>query len=93
MGLHYVNGDLVGDGDLNAAQPGVVIYAQVEGISIVGLEYLVLAEDWDATHDGPTNLVGQLVYFVGAPNRYRNHAFYELRVWAGKDNPHDLFAT
>ena len=29
--------------------------------------------------------------FVGAPNRYGSPAFYELHVWAWKDNPNGMF--
>jgi hypothetical protein len=93
MGLHYVNGDLVGDGELDAAHPEILIYALQDGaMHFVGVEYLVLAADWEATHEGPPVLLGQLFNFVGAPNRYRNPPFYELHVWAGQDNPHGMFA-
>jgi hypothetical protein len=93
MGLHYINGDLVGDGELDAAHPEALIYAQQDGTThFVGVEYLVLAADWDAKHDGPPILLGQLFNFVGAPNRYGSPAFYELHVWSGQDNPHGMFA-
>ena len=93
MGMHYINPNLVGDGELDAAQPEALIYALHAGnVQFVGVEYLVLAEDWDAAHDGPPILMGQLFNLVGAPNRYRNPAFYELHVWAWKDNPNGTFA-
>jgi hypothetical protein len=93
MGLHYVNADLVGDGELNAAHPEILIYAQQDGaMHFVGVEYLVLADAWEAKHEGPPILMGQLFNFVGAPNRYRNPPFYELHVWTGQDNPHGMFA-
>src|SRR3954469_21239065 len=31
MGLHYVNADLVGDGELDPAQPEILIYAPQDG--------------------------------------------------------------
>ncbi len=31
--------------------------------------------------------MGQHFHFVGTPNRYRLPAFYELHVWAWRDNP------
>ena len=93
MGLHYVNADLVGDGELDAAHPEILIYAPQDGaMQFVGVEYLVLADAWDATHEGAPILLGQLFNFVGAPNRYRNPPFYELHVWAGQANPHGMFA-
>ena len=93
MGMHYLKPELVGDGELDAAHPEALIYALQDGeVGFAGVEYLVLAEDWDASHDGPPILMGQLFNLVGAPNRYRNPAFYELHVWAGQDNPHGMFA-
>jgi hypothetical protein len=93
MGLHYVNADLVGDGELDAAHPEILIYALQDGtLQFVGVEYLVLADAWEAKHEGPPILMGQLFNFVGAPNRYRNPPFYELHVWVGQANPHGMFA-
>ena len=93
MGMHYISRDLVSDGELDAAHPEALIYALQNGtIQFVGVEYLVLAEDWEATHQGPPILMGQLFNFVGAPNRYGTPPFYELHVWVGQDNPHGMFA-
>jgi hypothetical protein len=94
MGEHYMNGALIGDGVLDASQPEALLYApQADGtVQLAGVEYLVLADAWDASHDGPPILDGQLFNYVGAPNRYRNPAFYELHVWAGQDNPNGMFA-
>ena len=92
MGMHFINGELVGDGELDVAQPEALICPAGWRRPVRRVEYLVLAEDSDATHDGPPILMGQLFNLVGAPNRYRNPAFYELHVWAGQDNPHGMFA-
>ena len=94
MGEHYMNGALIGDGELEASQPEALLYApQADGtVRLAGVEYLVLADAWDASHDGPPLLLGQLFNYVGAPNRYRNPAFYELHVWASQDNPNGMFA-
>ena len=35
--------------------------------------------------------MGQLFQFVDAPNRFRLNPFYELHVWAWRDNPHGSF--
>jgi hypothetical protein len=56
------------------------------------VEYVVLAEAWDASHETPPSLTGQVFQYVGAPNRYRSPAFYELHVWAWKQNPNGMFA-
>ena len=37
-------------------------------------------------------LTGHLYHFAAGPNRYGPDAFYELHVWAWKDNPRGTFA-
>ena len=39
----------------------------------------------------PPTLIGQAFNYVGAPNRYHLPAFYELHVWAWKQNPNGTF--
>ncbi len=93
MGMHYVNADLIGDGELDASHPEILIYAPGDrDLRFVGVEYYVIAEDWAATHEGSPELMGQLLNFVGAPNRYGDPPFFELHVWVGQDNPHGMFA-
>ncbi|HEX2997636.1 MAG TPA: hypothetical protein VHP14_22625 [Anaerolineales bacterium] len=92
MGIHFVNGDLVGDGEVSTSQPEALIYETKGGrMQLVGVEYVVIAEDWDANHETPPSLMGQVFNYVGAPNRYRIPAFYELHVWAWKHNPTGMF--
>ena len=92
MGIHFVNGDLVGDGEINALQPEALIYEVRDGrLRLVGVEYVVIAEAWDANHETPPTLMGQVFHYVGAPNRYKIPAFYELHVWAWKQNPSGMF--
>ncbi len=93
MGIHMVNGDLVGDGALDATRPEALLYEFKDGrMSLLGVEYVVIAEAWDAAHDTPPVLEGQLFNFVGSPNRYGIPAFYELHVWAWRSNTAGLFA-
>jgi hypothetical protein len=92
MGIHFVNGDLVGDGLIDASQPEALIYELRNGkLQLVGVEYVVLAEAWDAAHETPPSLLGQVFHYVSEPNRYKIPAFYELHVWAWKDNPLGMF--
>lgn len=92
MGIHFVNGDLVGDGEIDAAHPEALIYeATNKGLQLVGVEYVVIAEAWDANHETPPSLLGQVFHYVSAPNRYKIPAFYELHVWAWKQNPSGMF--
>jgi hypothetical protein len=93
MGIHYPNAALVPDGALDAARPELLIYEQRAGrLRLVGVEYIVIAADWHATHTDPPMLMGQHFHYVGSPNRYALPAFYELHVWAWKDNPNGMFA-
>lgn len=93
MGTHLVNGALVVDGELDATRPEALMYEVRGGIPhLTGVEYVVFADAWDANHDAPPTLLGQVFHYVGAPNRYRIPAFYELHVWAWKRNPNGMFA-
>lgn len=102
MGIHYVNPGLLFDADgapnaeFDVTTPEVLIYEPLPKgrLKLVGVEYIVFAERWDDTHaDGASPaLNGQLFHYSGAPNRYRLPAFYELHVWAWKENPSGTFA-
>jgi hypothetical protein len=93
MGVHYVRGDLVGDGVLDPANPEALIYEFKNGkATLVGVEFVTIAEAWDAGHEAPPVLNGQLFDYRGSPNRYGIPAFYELHVWAWARNPNGTFA-
>src|ERR1044071_5930084 len=60
MGNHYVNGALVGGGELDASRPEVLIYeASGDALQLVGVEFVVIADTWLAHHDSPPVLEGQ----------------------------------
>ena len=93
MGIHYVNPTLVGDGEIDAAHPEALIYEPVGNRRrLVGVEYLVDAATWLAAHDNtPPALEGQVFQFVPSPNRFNLQSFFELHVWAWRDNPKGAF--
>lgn len=93
MGIHYVNGPLVGDGEIDASHPEALIYEPVgDRRRLVGVEFIVDAATWLANHDNtPPVLEGQSFQFVGSPNRYNLPALFELHVWAWRDNPNGAF--
>jgi len=95
MGLHYVNGNLVGSGVIDATRPQIVIYeAMPDGkLQLIGADYLVIAEAWNAKHSEPPQLMGQLFHLFDSPNRFGLPAFYTLHVWAWKDNPQGAFVN
>lgn len=93
MGVHYINGDLVSDGQIDASQPEALIYEPSRGgMRLVGVEYIVDAKTWlDAHENTPPMLEGQAFQLVGSPNRYALQPFFELHVWAWRDNPNGAF--
>ena len=95
MGMHFVKGDLVGDDVIDATRPEIVIYEpQPDGrLKLIGADFLVLKDVWDASHAGPPQLMGQLFHLFEAPNRFGLPAFYTLHVWAWKDNPNGSFVN
>jgi hypothetical protein len=96
MGMHFVNFDLVGKGELDATRPQIVIYEPTASgrLQLVGADFLVIAEQWDKAHNGaPPQLMGQLFHYFEAPNRFGLPAFYTLHVWAWKANPNGAFVN
>jgi hypothetical protein len=93
MGVHYVNGTLVGDGKIDASQPEALIYETLKGrVRLVGVEFIVDAATWLSNHDNtPPVLEGQVFNLVGSPNRYNLPPFFELHVWAWRHNPNGAF--
>jgi hypothetical protein len=93
MGIHYVNGALVGDGEIDVNKPEALIYEPTAtGMKLVGVEYIVDAATWMGKHNNtPPVLEGQSFQFVSSPNRYGLAAFFELHVWAWRDNPDGAF--
>jgi hypothetical protein len=92
MGVHYINLSLVGDGEIDESRPEALIYEPGPGgLRLVGVEYIVDAATWAAHHNAPPMLEGQAFQFVNSPNRYGLPAFFELHVWAWRDNPNGAF--
>ena len=94
MGVHYGNPALINDNALDPSTPELLVYEQRGSkLHLVAVEFLVLADGWNASHPGgePPVLMGQHFQYVAAPNRYRLPAFYELHVWAWRDNPFGTF--
>lgn len=93
MGIHYGNASLLEDGMLDVSRPDVLVYEPVEGqLRLAAAEYVVLADQWNATNAHPPVLNGQHFHYVAAPNRAGLPAHYELHVWAWTRNPRGTFA-
>ncbi|MGQ0607201.1 MAG: hypothetical protein ACT4OQ_01880 [Chloroflexota bacterium] len=94
MGFHFINGDLVGDIELDPATPEALVYEEGAGggLTLVALEYVVFAEAWDAENDAPPVLFEQEFMLTEEPNRYELPSFYALHAWVWKENPSGLYA-
>ena len=97
MGVHFVMPSRINNFVLQADQPQALIYEPLPGgeFRLVGVEFIVLAANWQNQPDGTTStpaLEGDLMNYESAPNRYGLGAFYELHVWAWEDNPKGSFA-
>jgi len=86
MGIHYVNAAYLKDDAVDVAKPEAVMYEPMAdgSLKLIAVEYI--------TSKGPASLEGQLFNFNTAPNRYGLGPFYELHVWAWKQNPTGAFA-
>jgi len=86
MGIHYVNAAYLKDDTVDLAKPEAVMYEPMADgtLKLIAVEYI--------TAKGPASLEGQLFNFNSAPNRYGLGPFYELHVWAWKQNPTGAFA-
>jgi hypothetical protein len=97
MGMHFINGTLVGSGVIDVAHPQIVLYEPTSngGVKLTGADFLVLVDTWNAMHPGggPPELMGQLFHLFDAPNRFGLPAFYTLHVWAWKENPNGAFVN
>jgi hypothetical protein len=102
MGIHYVNlnllsgATLLSNGQLDPTRPQALIYEPQENgqLKLVGVEFIILADALPA--NAAPQVEGHLMTYVDGPttlrpkapaNRYGQPAFFELHVWAWRDNP------
>lgn len=94
MGMHYVNPgnmDLV----IDPSRPEALLYEPTGdgSVRLVGAEFLVHGDGWDAAHASPPSFAG--VEFDPPADRNAVEppgAFYTLHVWIWKHNPSGMFA-
>ena len=86
MGFHFVNVDYLKDAKPDIARPQALMYEPAADgkMQLVAVEFIAFK--------GPVDLEGQLFQLIPAPNRYGLDNFYELHVWAWKQNPAGEFA-
>ena len=92
MGIHYVNTSLL-NGTVDVAKPPALIYEPEPNgqMKLVGVEYIADQATWLQNNSGPPVLDGQVFLLVGYPNRFTIPAFFELHVWAWRENPQGSF--
>ena len=99
MGVHYVNLSLLNGAtllgasqNLDPTRPQALIYEpQASGeMKLVAVEYIILASALPA--NAAPQVEGHLMQYIDSPNRYGiPGGFFELHVWAWKDNPQGSF--
>ncbi|HMK85104.1 MAG TPA: hypothetical protein VK437_04010 [Steroidobacteraceae bacterium] len=96
MGIHLVLPSRIAGGVLDAEKPEALIYEPMSNgaMRLVGVEFIVLESVWTANNPsgGVPALEGNLLNYIGAPNRYGLPAFYEIHVWAWQHNPKGSYA-
>ena len=94
MGVHFVNGALVGDATLDVEKPEVLVYQPLPNgrLRLVAAEYVVFQGAWlQAGNTAAPTLFGQPLNFVPAGNRYGLPPFYEIHAWIWMNNPSGMF--
>jgi hypothetical protein len=94
MGIHYTNPTLLANLTLDPSQPQALIYEPSANgkMTLVGVEFILDSASWLAANNNtPPVLDGQVFTFIDAPNRFNIPSFFELHVWAWRDNPQGAF--
>ena len=90
MGVHWVNGDLVGNPALDIRHPEALVYAPDRDgtLRLAALEFIVDKAAWDAHHAARPELFRNAPFdLTTAPNRFGLAPFYSQHVWIWKHNP------
>jgi len=94
MGVHWANGQLLGDAEVNPTEPEALVYAPNAAgqPKLAALEWIVFQDAWTkAGHTGPPKLFGQ--DFIPTPdgNRFGIPAFWSLHAWVWNPNSDGMF--
>jgi hypothetical protein len=93
QGIHFTNGDRIGDPALDVLNPEVLMYEpRADGsLRLVGAEYLVFQQAWhDLGHVAPPVLLGREFTLN---TTLLDEPFYALHVWVWHHNPLGIFAN
>lgn len=88
MGMHAVNQDLVGDGEVNPLEPEVLVYMpRGEGFELVAVEYFAIEGPFS---EAPSLFGETFVDHTENPHGLPPH--FELHAWTWHHNPDGMFA-
>jgi hypothetical protein len=94
MGIHYGKEELV-DATVEPSQPEVLLFEPGDGdeLTLVAVEFLVMADEWDATNSEPPELVGTVFddHRAEADRHGVPFPHYELHFWVWRENPEGIF--
>jgi hypothetical protein len=93
QGIHFTNGERIGDPTLDALRPEVLMYEpRPDGsLRLIGAEYLVFQQAWhDAGHAAAPVLLGRE---FSLNTTLLDEPFYALHVWVWQYNPLGIFAN
>ena len=93
QGIHFTNGDRIGDPAVDFMQPEVLMYEPREdgSLRLIGMELLVFQEDWHAAGNAATPV--QLGREFGINMTLLDRPFYALHVWVWQHNPSGFFSN
>ena len=88
MGVHYINGALVGDPKLDIRKPELLLYEPQEGggMKLAGVEYFVLDSGQRAPRILGERFDGPMTHGGTAPSHF------DLHVWTVRRNPRGTFS-
>lgn len=95
MGIHYVNGPLIGDDAIDPMRPEILLYIPGEDgkLKLVGVEYFKVDADQDlATADDRPSLFGQPLDGPMPGHNPTMPVHYDLHVWFWEPNSSGMFA-
>lgn len=96
MGIHYLNGPLVGDPTVDPLRPEVLLYLPDEAgkLRLVGVEYFKVDADQNTATDGDRpSVLGQPMEGPMAGHAPGMPIHYDRHFWLYASNPDGLFAT
>lgn len=89
MGLHYINFKELADPSIDPEKPEVLLYVsskdQKDGVRLVGVEYVVAADDWKGS-EAPS-VFGQTFEGPMPGHEEGEPAHYDKHVWLWQANP------